>query len=224
MSRFDVPLAGAAAAALLTVAGCSTQPVAAPTKTVVITRTAVPSQTPSASPSQSPSASASPTTTAARQLPGTCDGLLPAAAVDNALGHTVGGKTAFVVGLPEKDIGRIGYINCRYGLPAGAQAKTAIPKVEIGVSLYRSADLAAKRIPATVDAYTAHGAKSTTTKVNGVSADVLTGGTAAGYRMPTLVLASGQRTVAVTVDERAGASATKDLVALAKLALSHTAD
>ncbi len=209
-------------AGLLAAAGCSTQPVSGPTKTVVVTRTAVPSDTPT--PTGSPAGSASATSTPAvmHRLPGRCGDLLPPAAIDNALGHAVGGGTSFVVGKPEKDIGRIGYLNCRYGVPSGAAASAA-PKVEIGVSLYRTAALAAARIPATVDDYAAHGASSTTTKVDGLSAKILTGGRGGGYTAPTLVAVDGQRTVAVTVNETAGSSATKDLIALAKLALTNTA-
>jgi hypothetical protein len=157
-----------------------------------------------------------------QDLPGTCDDLLPAAAVDNALGRSLGGRTAFVVGLPEKDIGRIGYLNCRYGL-ASTQAN-AVAKAEIGISLYQSAALAAARIPATVGDYSGHGARSASTTVDGQQATVLTGGTGAGYTEPTLVVADGQRTVAVSVHESAGARARKDLSALAALALQKTAD
>jgi hypothetical protein len=159
-----------------------------------------------------------------RQLPGTCDSLLPAAAVDDALGRSLGGQTAFVVGLPEKDIGRLGYLNCRYGLPSGSagSSATAVAKAEIGVSLYKDAQAAAARIPATVDDYVAHAATSHTTQVNGQQATILTGGVGAGYADPTLVVASGQRTVAVSVHEAAGGRATKDLIALANLALTHT--
>ena len=136
------------------------------------------------------------------------------------LGRSLGGQTAFVVGLPEKDIGRLGYLNCRYGLPDASAG--AVAKAEIGVSLYKDAQAAAARIPATVDDYVAHGASSSTTQVDGQSATILTGGTGAGYTDPTLVLASGQRTVAVSMHESAGAQATKDLTALAHLALTQT--
>jgi hypothetical protein len=159
-----------------------------------------------------------------RQLPGTCDSLLPAAAVDNALGRSLGGQTAFVVGLPEKDIGRLGYLNCRYGLASGSagSSATAVAKAEIGVSLYKDAQSAAARIPATVGDYVAHGANSRTTQVDGRQATILTDGAGADYADPTIVVASGQRTVAVSMHEKAGARATKDLTALAKLALTQT--
>jgi hypothetical protein len=205
----------------LAAAGCSTQPVSKPAKTVYVTRT----PTPPASTGQSPAGGTAAeggatggTTATMRHLPGTCDDLLPAAAIDNALGRSLGGRTAFVVGLPEKDIGRIGYLNCRYGLPSA----NAAAKAEIGVSLYTSAARAAARIPATVGDYSNHGARSSSVTVKGHRASVLTGGRGTGYTEPTLVVAAGQRTVAVSVRESAGARARKDLSALAALALQQT--
>ena len=221
--------ASGAAVLLLIVPACSTGGTGQPAKTVVVThtRTAL-ATTPAGGTADTSTSPAAPSTTPSpstlRQLPGTCDDLLPAAAVDGALGRSLGGQTGFVVGLPEKDIGRLGYLNCRYGLPAGSSgtAAGAVPKAEIGVSLYKDAPAAAARIPATVDDYVAHGASSRTVQVDGQQATVLTGGAGADYADPTIVVASGQRTVAVSVHETAGAQATKDLTALAGLALTHT--
>lgn len=222
--------ASVAAGLLLVLAACSTggSP-GQPARTVVVTRTrTAPSASTSSSitPSGTASRTLTPSATATelRQLPGTCDDLLPAAAVDTALGRSLGGQTAFVVGLPEKDIGRLGYLNCRYGLPSGTAgaAAGAVAKAEIGVSLYKDTAAAAARIPATVDDYVAHGAGSSSTEVDGQQATILTGGAGAGYADPTIVVAAGQRTVAVSVHEKAGAQATKDLTALAKLALTNT--
>jgi hypothetical protein len=216
-----------AAALLLTVPACSTGGSGQPARTVVVTRTkTAPPSTLSSTATGTTAPSGTPTAapTALRQLPGTCDDLLPTAAVDDALGRSLGGRTAFVVGLPEKDIGRLGYLNCRYGLANGSPGTDAgaVAKAEIGVSLYKDAQSAAARIPATVDDYVAHGATSSTTQVDGLPATVLTGGAGAGYADPTLVVASGQRTVAVSMHEKAGAQATKDLTALAHLALTQT--
>jgi hypothetical protein len=156
-------------------------------------------------------------------LPGNCTSSLPVSAVENAIGRDVPGNTSFVVGAAEADIGRLSYLNCRYGLPGGAAAQTATPAVEIGVSLYRSAAVAAKRIPATVDDFENHGAGESPTTVGALPATVLTGGEGDGYDVPTLVLASGQRTVAVSIVPRSGADVTHELVAVAALALKHTA-
>lgn len=206
-------------ALLLAAGACSTQPATQAPKTVYVTRTPAPPPATGSGTAATPSTSPGPSASAVRELPGTCDDLLPAAAVDNALGRSLGGTTAFVVGLPEKDIGRIGYLNCQYGLASA----TADPKAEIGVSLYLTDALAAKRIPATVDDYSAHGASAATSTVDGQQASILTGGRGVGYTDPTLVAADGQRTVAVSVHEVAGTQATKDLTALAALALRQTA-
>jgi hypothetical protein len=148
--------------------------------------------------------------------------MLPSPAVANALGRPVNGQTAFVVGVAEPDIGRVATVNCRYGLP-DAPTANAVPVVEIGVSLYDTVDDAAKRIPATVDDYVAHGATKTGTTVAGTPATILTGGTGTGYTAATIVLAAGQRTVvAGIVETPAGADPTKDLVALATLAVTNS--
>jgi hypothetical protein len=144
-------------------------------------------------------------------------------AVENAIGRDVPGNTSFVVGAAEADIGRLSYLNCRYGLPGGAAAQTATPTIEIGVSLYRSAAAAAKRIPATVDDFENHGADEAPATVGALPATVLTGGEGDGYDVPTIVLASGERTVAVSIVPPSGIQVTHELVAVAALALKHTA-
>jgi hypothetical protein len=159
-------------------------------KTVTVT---APSSTPGSS-SSSASTSASPSPALVRKLPGTCDSLLPTIDVESALGSQLHGKTAFVVGTAEKNIGRLGYINCRYALGPGAK-----PSIEIGVSLYNSAAQARRRATGTISDYRDHGATTTATVVSGTPATILVGGSGSGYTVPLIVLASGQRTVAVGV-------------------------
>jgi hypothetical protein len=157
------------------------------------------------------------------KLNGTCDTLLPDYSISQALGGAqLAGATAFVVGQAERNIGRISYLNCRYGLTGRGSA--AQPKVEIGVSLYTTAAKAAARVSATADDYTGHGATSADTPVGGHTGQMLTGGVGAGYDVPLLVVASGQRTVAVSVDSSVatGAKATADAVSVATLALKRT--
>lgn len=152
-------------------------------------------------------------------LPGSCDTLLDDSSVFSAVGvQTLPGKDAFVVGKPEPDIHRLAYINCRYGVTGGT------PAIELGVSLYATSADAAERISATVDDYTAHGASTSTTQVLGQQASVLTGGIGAGYDVPTLVVADGQRTVAVSIDTSVTPAAqfTDPAAAVAKLALRRT--
>lgn len=158
------------------------------------------------------------------QLNGTCDTLLPDSSVDHALGvDSLRGEDAFVVGKPEPSINRLAYLNCRYGVTGKGSAAT--PAIEIGISLYASDDDAASRITATVDDYTAHGASASDATVNGSPAKMLRGGVGDDYAIPTLVVASGQRTVAVSVADSVatGAKAVDDATALAALALKRTA-
>jgi hypothetical protein len=186
-----------AVAALALLAACSSsgsgQGSTQAPKTVYITASSTPPST---------SASASPSTTAAprpvTKLTATCDSVMPLLDLQDALDVDIAGKTSFVVGLPDRGIGRLAYINCRYGLVGGA---TAVPKVEIGVSLYNSAAQAAKRLDGTIADYVDHGATRTPITVSGHDGSILVG-SAPGYDVPLLVVASGQRTIAVSVISR----------------------
>ena len=219
----SVPVVLALACALacaLAAAACTTGTTGGAPRTVTVTPTQ-PTATASGTPSTNSGASSSPAaipTAHQTTFPGTCDDLLPLSAVEGALGRAMNGLTAFVVGLPEADIGRISYLNCRYGL-ASAQAA---PLLEIGVSLYRTPAQAAARIPATVADYANHNATSAPVQIAGATGSLLTGGTGAGYTDPTLVAAAGQRTVAITLAAKATTDPTKDLTALATLALTAT--
>lgn len=152
-----------------------------------------------------------------KHLPGECGGLLPTPAIVNAIGQKIKGPTEFVVGLPDNSISRVGYINCRYG---GSNNK---PTIEIQVSLYTSDAKAAARIRPNTDEFIGHGAKAAKTTVGGVPATVLTGAVGDGYP-PTIVMALGQRTIAVSIQKGAVSAAklTDDLKALAHLAAERT--
>jgi hypothetical protein len=157
---------------------------------------------------------------AAPTLGGECEDLLPVSTVDDALGRPVFGRTAFVRGVAEPNIGRLTYLNCRYGLAAPVKGKPAPqPLVEIGISLYNSASQASTRVQGTVADYRTHGASQQDAAVGNDPATILL-----GYGSPTLVLAEGPRTIAVTVDPKVIATApTAGLVALAQAALVATA-
>ena len=128
-------------------------------------------------------------------LGGRCEDLLSVGTVNIALRRTVIGRTAFILGVAEPDIGRLTYLNCRYGIPAPVKGKPAPqPQVEIGISLYNSAAQANRRIQATVEYYRAHGAGDRPAQVGSTPGTMLS-----GYGMPTVVVAAGPRTVAVTV-------------------------
>jgi hypothetical protein len=200
-------------------AGCTTTTKIGPTSTVTVE---APTPSASTSTASASTASASPSPTRSRvltRLPGTCDDLLPLGSVIDALGGRVPGKTVFVVGLPDRSIGRVGYINCQYGLATAA----GNPAVEIQVSLYRTPAKAAARLQPTVDDYQQHGARATPTTVAGKPATVLTGGAGAGYG-PTIVLVDGQRTVVVSLrpDAFASGRVAPGLTALAGLAARRT--
>ena len=131
-----------------------------------------------------------------------------------------------MVGVPEPNIGRLAYLNCRYGIPPQHGATPVEPLIEIGVSLYRTAMQAQARVRGTVYDYLYNNATEANRTVAGQHAVLLTGGVGPGYDVPLLVLAAGQRTVAVSVATRAGTAATrwKAMVALTVLALTRTAE
>jgi hypothetical protein len=215
--------------ALALITGCSTSK---PQETVTVTVT--PSRSPAgpstsvtgsttASGTASPAGASDSSAATLTKLPGTCDDLLSDYSVSQALGgKQLGGKDGFVVGVPEKDIGRIAYLNCRYGVTGSGTA--AKRKMEVGLSLYSSPAKASARIQATVTDYDSHGATATAVSVDNRPAQLLTGGVGSGYDEPLLVVASGQRTVAVTISPTfaTGTAAAKDASAVAEVALKHT--
>jgi hypothetical protein len=140
--------------------------------------------------------------------------------VNIALRRTVIGRTAFVLGVAEPDIGRLTYLNCRYGLAAPVKGKPApVPQVEVGISLYNSPAQANRRVQATIDYYQAHNAVDRAVRVGNAQGTLLT-----GYGLPTLVVAAGPRTTAVSVTPKLlGTDGTAELAALAKAALDATA-
>lgn len=174
----------------------------------------------SAKPASSSKPAPTPTATGEPSLGGRCEDLLPVGAVNIALRRTVIGRTAFVLGVAEPDIGRLTYLNCRYGLSAPVKGKPApAPQVEIGVSLYKSAAHAARRIQATVEHYRFNGAGDRPARVGALQGVMLS-----GYGLPTLVVADGPRTVAVTVTPKLlTPGSTAELASLAKAVLDVTA-
>jgi len=205
-------------AGVLLLSGCTQA--AAPGGAPISTRASTSSSAPSSSASASASPSPTSTATAEPSLGGRCEDLLPVGTVNIALRRTVIGRTAFVLGVAEPDIGRLTYLNCRYGLSAPVKGKPApVPQVEIGVSLYGSPAQGARRVQATIDYYRIHNAADRAVRVGSVQGTVLT-----GYGLPTLVVGAGPRTVAVTVSPKLLARGfTAELAALAKAVLDATA-
>jgi hypothetical protein len=181
---------------------------------------------PATSAKSKPSTSSTPSSSApprlVTKLAGSCDTLLPQIEVEELMGIHFVGKNAYVVGIPEKNIGRLGYLNCRYGL--GASGK-GTPTVEVGISLYKSPAQAEKRLAGSVQDYRDHGATPSSATVAGNDATMLVGGTSRGYNIPLLVVASDQRTVAVSVVPNLLAAGQRQLKMekLAALALQRTA-
>lgn len=222
-----LPLVVVALCACSVLAACKGAEKKAPTVTVQVTRTpsssvrSTPSHPKTSAKSSGHPSGGSPAALHAgppmSKLPGECDGLLPTPSIVNAIGQKVHGSAVFVVGLPDRSIGRVGYINCRYG---GTKAQ---PAIEIQVSLYQSDAKAAARIGPNRDDFVGHGAKATKTTVGGAPATLLIGASGAGYA-PTIVMALGQRTIAVSIEQGTVQSdkLTHDLQALAFLAAQRT--
>jgi hypothetical protein len=185
-------------------------------------QTTTPTSSPASSRVSSKPATPSPAQKLMTKLSGNCDSLLPQVDVEDTMGVHFAGKNAFVVGVPEKNIGRLSYLNCRYGISAAAGGT---PATEIGVSLYDTPSQAQTRLAGTIDDYRSHGATQTPATVSGMSATLLTGGTGTGYDIPLLVVAAGQRTVAVSVVDKLLAPGRRGpvMAKVAALALQQTA-
>lgn len=182
--------------ALATATGCSSggdEPAAAATS--------------APAPSASGSTSGTPTPTPTPELPPGCESLLPFTDLDQALGRPLFGGTRFVQGVAQASIGRTGRITCYYGLP-----KRGAAPVEVGVSTYIDAESATQRVTATIAAGRTSGTTSeSTATVAGQPATVL--GNKTGF---TVVVAQGNRTIAVTVLRTLGGQPNRAVVAVAE--------
>jgi hypothetical protein len=206
-------------------AACTKAPSSSSTHTVTITASGPTSGSSSASPSSASSATSGQPATPMTKFSGNCYALLTLYDVQRAAGYRIGGKTAFIVGIPDKTLGRLSYLNCRYGVPAAAPGRSATPQIEINVALYSTPAQASKRAASTVSDYVANGATATQVTIGDVPGTILTGGLGAGYSVPLLVTSSGQRTVAVSLN-KSGLSAarrTQILSNIGALAVTNTA-
>ena len=100
----------------------------------------------------------------------------------------------------------------------------ATPQIEIGVTVYDTPAQAQRRVTGTIQDYVANAAAPAHVTVAGNPAVILTGGSGTGYNLPLLVAASGQRTVAVSLNDPAASAVQRAriLSALAILALNTT--
>lgn len=207
--------------AAVALAGCSKAQPKDTTASRSSTTSTVPASSSSAA-SSSASARPTPTHTKPASFNGTCDDLLPLSLISDALQRPVIGQTAFIVGIAEPNIGRWAYLNCRYGVTTTSVKgkKVTDTKVELGVSLYKTNQNANSRVQGTIEDYRAHGASQTPAAVGQFS-----GATLLGYGKPTLVVAAGPRTVAITASASLlGRSPGKALAAVAAAVLDATKD
>jgi hypothetical protein len=176
-----------------------------------------PSQTPSATGSGSGSATPTPTPRpSAAPLPDSCSEILPILDLDDALGTPLVGRNAYIRGVPEPKINRLGRVTCRYGLRPLPHNKTSPPRLEVGVSVYTDAGSAAKRVESTVTAARSEGASPRQVQVGETPATALLG------PRPLIVFAVDTRTVAITFGHLlVRGDPTKALVAVAQLALKN---
>jgi hypothetical protein len=173
---------------------------------------------PEAAATTSPPPSAEPTSTAPTptptpNLPAGCDQLLPFTDLDHALGRPLFGQSRYVLGVAEPAIGRTGRVTCQYGLAANGRGPAML---EVGVSTYTDADSAKDRVAATVTALRAGALSQKTATVAGQQATMI--GTKADYN---LVVASGNRTVAITVSRRLRVPLDKAAVGVAERVLAN---
>ncbi|MDR1999317.1 MAG: hypothetical protein LBQ06_05165 [Frankiaceae bacterium] len=141
-------------------------------------------------------------------IAGGCGGILPVSAIDQVIGTQLRGSTSFIVGEPDPSIDRISYLNCQYAIPdpvAGQPPPTA--QIEVGLSAYGSSASAQARVQGTIEAYREQGSTSTPVAVGQLSGTELLGG-----GDPTLVVASGNKTVAVTVAAALVTDASRDAI------------
>jgi hypothetical protein len=143
--------------------------------------------------------------------------VLPLLDLDQALGFPLVGRTAYIEGVPEPKINRLGRVTCRYGLQTLPGNKTSPPKMELGVSVYTDAESATKRVDATVLDARSKGAAPRQVQVNGRPGTILLG---AGVQ--ELVAAVDTRTLALNFARGlVRGDPTPRLLAVAELALKN---
>lgn len=124
-------------------------------------------------------------------FPPACATLASAEDVANAVGRTFPGAPKEVAGNADQGIGRIGRIDCYYGLAAGRPTTEA--PITIGLATYVDDKAAEARVTSTVNAEIGTGAPATKVNVGREQATLLTG------TRPTLVGRYGSTTVVVSV-------------------------
>jgi hypothetical protein len=141
----------------------------------------------------------SPTPTRAKPqkvvLPADCDGVLSVANVSHALGKPVKGKTIFLRNVALPKIHRTGRVTCYYGVTSTISKSP----VQAGMSAYSTAEAATSRLAITVAAERSAGANVLPIKIGDIPGTVLVGKAGA-----LLVVAQGQRTIAISLAKGVG--------------------
>lgn len=179
------------------------------------------SSTVAAAPSSSASTQPSATSTTPVGFNGRCEDLLPLSLVTDALQRPVVGRTSSIVGVAEPNIGRLAYLNCKYGITTATVKKKPVTTtgVEIGLSLYSTAQQAAKRVQATVDYYLSLGASAHPIRVGQNAGQIML-----GVGDTLIVVAAGPRTAAISVTAKIlGAGIAAELASLANAVFGATA-
>jgi hypothetical protein len=154
-----------------------------------------------------------------RELPRDCVNVATGPDVDQIVGHPLVGTTGFVLGLPDPKIGRIGRIDCYYGVPDRQPLEKAA--VIITMASYADGPTATQRLRSTVDSARQRGVPTSEVQVGPDQGVVI-----ADTPDQELVDAHGKTTVLVSAapgvlpQDRAG----QILAALAVRALTPHAD
>ena len=144
-------------------------PSSSSTHTVTITASGPTSGSSSASSSSASSATSSQPATPMTKFSGNCYALLTLYDVQRAAGYTIGGKTAFIVGIPDKTAWALELpeLSVRPFRPL-RRGRSATPQIEINVALYSTPAQAQKRAASTVSDYVANGATATQVTIRDV--------------------------------------------------------
>ncbi|RJK93738.1 hypothetical protein [Vallicoccus soli] len=144
-----------------------------------------PAATGTATPPAGPAAAPAPVA-----LPRDCPGLVPSTRLVEALARPLPGPGAVVRQGPEAASGREGRTTCTWG----RTRRAGEPALEVALSAYGTAEVAAGRVDATVERASGRGDAVAPQPVGAVDGFLITGRTAS-----SVVLASGRATLVVTL-------------------------
>jgi hypothetical protein len=135
--------------------------------------------------------SAAPTSVRVAAPVKSCTSVAVAGEVDGVVGHQLPGSAGQVVGIAEPSIGRVGRLDCYYGVPPGQPVTAAA--ISIGIATYSDEQSAQRRATLTINAARQGGASTSNVKVGSQPAVLI-----AGAKDQEVVVAAGNRTVLVS--------------------------